>query len=166
MHKFPCQTKSWVLSEINTRKCLPKAYHFIHMKTKCIQNEYKLYETFICLLEYNKFIYWNFPRALFVAESLLRIPFLGLVLIYLSFIVDSKPFIWNNVVMIIPFIEQEKTLRIWYFQIYEYHTYIISYKIISLWSAITVYLYHKHGTAVVRHDGYHARGTKLIKSWN
>ena len=39
-------------------------------------NEYKLYETFICLLEYNKFIYWNFPRALFVAESLLRIMFL------------------------------------------------------------------------------------------
>ena len=151
---------------MSLRKC---RFHILFTwKTKCIQNEYKLYETFICLLEYNKFIYWNFPRALFVAESLLRIPFLGLVLIYLSFIVDSKPLIWNNVVMTIPFtfIEQEKTRKTWYFQICEYHTYIISYKIISLWSAITVYLYFKHGTAVVRHDGYHARGTKLIKSWN
>ena len=45
----------------------------ITFENEMYTNEYKLYETFICLLEYNKFIYWNFPRALFVAESLLRI---------------------------------------------------------------------------------------------
>ena len=51
------------------------------------------------MLEYNKFIYWNFPRALFVAESLLRIADLGLVLISLSFITDLKHLIGINFVM-------------------------------------------------------------------
>ena len=55
------------------------------MKTECIQNEYKLYETFICLLEYNKFIYWNFPRALFVVESLSKIALLKMILILSDF---------------------------------------------------------------------------------
>ena len=55
------------------------------------KNEYKLYETFICLLEYNKFIYWNFPRALLVAESLLRIR-----VSFLKDIILFKDLIWQK----------------------------------------------------------------------